>query len=294
MNVIRLRFLCILGLIACYPYAALAEISLDQADGSTLALAGPVHRMVTLSPHLTELVFAAGAGDQLIATVEYSEYPEAAAKIPRVGDAFRLDLERIVALRADLVIAWDSGNPRSAIDQLRSLGVPVWSIEIREPGEIADVLEAIGKATGRPEIANSEGRKIRQRLVNLSRQYAGVEVLDYFYQVGVKPLFTINGNHLISKGLKLCGGRNVFDQEPGLAFQVGHESVIVANPDALFAPWLEGMPDPLSAWRDWPAMRAVRQDALYLLPADSISRATPRFLDSLDSGCKMLHGLREN
>ena len=272
----------------------MAEISLDQADGSNLALAAPVNRLVTLSPHLTELVFAAGAGDQLIATVEYSEYPEAAAKIPRVGDAFRLDIERIVALGADLVISWDSGNPRAAIDQLRSLGVPVWSIEIREPGEIADIIEAIGTATGRTAIANSEGGKIRERLVNLSRQYEGVDVLDYFYQVGVKPLFTINGSHLISKGLSLCGGHNVFAGEPGLAFQVSHESVIVANPDALFAPWLEGMPDPLAPWRDWPAMRAVRQDALYLVPADSMSRATPRFLDSLESACKMMHRLREN
>ena len=132
-------------------------------------------RLVTLSPHLTELVFAAGAGDQLIATVEYSEYPEAATVVPRIGDAFRLDVERIVALHADLVIAWDSGNPRPAIDQLRSLGVPVWSVEIREPGEIADILEAIGTATGRSESANFEGKKIRERLINLTRQYAGVD-----------------------------------------------------------------------------------------------------------------------
>jgi len=252
-----------------------------------------VTRVVTLSPHLTELVFAAGAGDRLIATVEYSEYPEAAVDIPRVGDAFRLDIERIVALRADLLIAWDSGNPRAAIDQLRSLGVPVWSVEIREPGEIANILEAIGRATGQPETANSEAEKIRERLRNLTRQYEGVDTLAYFYQVGVNPLFTINGDHLISKGLDLCGGQNVFDEESGLAFQVGYESVIVANPDALFAPWIESMPDPLSAWRDWPAMQAVRRDALFLLPADPISRATPRFLDSLELACKLLHQLRE-
>jgi len=286
--------LCILGLLACCPFTAAAEIRLEQADGSTLALAAPASRIVTLSPHLTELVFAAGAGDLLIATVEYSDYPEAAAGTPRIGDAFRLDIERIITLHADLVIAWDSGNPRAALDQLRSLGIPVWSVEIREPGEIASILEAIGTAAGRPARANSEGKKIREQLTNLVRQYAGVDVLDYFYQVGVKPLFTINGDHLISKGLKLCGGHNVFDAEPGLAFQVGYESVIVANPDALFAPYLEDMPDPLAAWRDWPAMRAVRHEALFLLPADPISRATPRFLDSLELACKLLHSLREN
>jgi iron complex transport system substrate-binding protein len=286
--------LCLLGLFACCPFTTAAEIRLEQADGSSLALAAPATRIVTLSPHLTELVFAAGAGDRLIATVEYSEHPEAAADIPRIGDAFRLDIERIITLHADLVIAWGSGNPRAALDQLQSLGIPVWSVEIREPDEIAGILEAIGTVTGRPERANFEGKKIREQLTNLSRQYAGVDLLDYFYQVGEKPLFTINGDHLISKGLNLCGGHNVFDTEPGLAFQVGYESVIVANPDALFAPYLEDMPDPLAAWRDWPAMQAVRQDALFLLPADPISRATPRFVDSLELACKLLHSLREH
>jgi iron complex transport system substrate-binding protein len=292
-NIIRLRFLCIMWLLACCPYTVAAEIRLDQPDGSTLALSAPVTRVVTLSPHLTELAFAAGAGDLLVATVEYSEYPETATRIPRIGDAFRLDIERIVALRPELVIAWDSGNPRPAIAQLRSLGVPVWSVEIREPGEIADTLEVIGAATGRPEMANQQAEKIRQRLGNLALQFEGVETLSYFYQVEAKPLFTINGDHLISKGLGLCGGRNVFSEEPGLAFQVGYESVISANPDVLFAPYLEERPDPLATWRDWPAMKAVRQDALFLLPADSVSRATPRFFDSLEFACKLLHRVRK-
>jgi iron complex transport system substrate-binding protein len=258
-----------------------------------LILAGPARRIVTLSPHLTELVFAAGAGDRLVATVEYSEYPAAALEIPRIGDAFRLDIERIVSLHPDLVIAWDSGNPRPAIAQLRSLGVSVWAVEIRIPGEIADTLEHIGTATGLGQTANLRAEGFRQRLDDLSRQYQEVESLDYFYQVGARPLFTLNGSHLVSKGLSLCGGHNVFDQEPGLAFQVGYESVITADPDALFAPYLEGDADPLAAWREWPAMRAVQQNALFLLPADSISRATPRFLDSLEYACKLLHSLRE-
>lgn len=290
---IPIRLVLVFGLLASSPFAAAEEISLSQADGSPFILAGPAHRIVTLSPHLTELVFAAGAGDRLVATVEYSEYPVAALEIPRIGDAFRLDIERIVSLHPDLVIAWDSGNPRPAVAQLRSLGVSVWTVEIRNPGEIADTLEHIGTATGLGQTANLKAEGLRQRLDDLSRQYQGVESLDYFYQVGARPLFTLNGSHLVSKGLSLCGGHNVFDQEPGLAFQVGYESVIIADPDALFAPYLEGDADPLAAWREWPAMRAVQKDALFLLPADSISRATPRFLDSLEYACKLLHSLRE-
>jgi iron complex transport system substrate-binding protein len=287
------RFTLALVLLLTVSTATGTGVELKQADGAALRLAAPADRLITLSPHLTELVFAAGAGGKIAATVEYSEYPDTARAIPRVGDAFRLDTERIVALDADLVMAWESGNPRAAIQQLRQLGVPVWSVEIRQPGEIADVLEAIGTAAGSTETAAPMADSLRRRLQAIASSYRGGAVLDYFYQVDSRPLFTINGDHLISRGLELCGGRNIFESEPGLAFQVSHESVIVANPDALFAPSLRPEDDPLAAWREWPAMDAVRQGSLYLLPADSISRATPRFLDSLELACKLLHRLRQ-
>lgn len=289
----QFRLILAAVLLSCSAVGSAAEILLVQANGSKMSLAAPATRIVTLSPHLAELVFAAGAGDQLIATVEYSDYPEAAADIPRIGDAFRLDSERVMALRPDLVIAWDSGNPRPAIDQLRSLGLPVWSVEIREPMEIADTLETIGLATGHETTARLAAENIRTRLANLSIDYGNAAQRRYFYQVGAKPLFTINGDHLISKGLQLCGGLNIFDQEPGLAFQVGYESVIVADPDALFAPDNENRSNPLSAWLEWPTLYAVQQDALFLLPADAVSRASPRFFDALELACKLLHVLPE-
>jgi iron complex transport system substrate-binding protein len=268
------------------------EDPLLQADGTVFHFEGAATRIITLSPHLTEIVYAAGAGDSLVATVEYSNFPDAAKEVPRIGDAFRIDVERIITLHPDLVIAWDSGNPQAAVEQLRSLGVPVWSVEIDEPEEIADVLESLGRLTGRAEPARSASMEIRRRLTALTRQYEGVETLQYFYQIGSRPLFTINGNHLISQGLERCGGRNIFSQERGLAFQVSYESVIVADPDALFAPWQESSPSPLDAWQEWPSMEAVRRQALFLLPADPVSRATPRFLDSLELACKLLHQLR--
>lgn len=288
-----LRLFLTAALIAGGSTSLAGEITLVQADGSALSLAAPAERVVTLSPHLAELVFASGAGSTLIATVEYSDYPEAAADIPRIGDAFRLDSERIVAMRPDLVIAWDSGNPRPAIEQLRSLGLQVWSIEIRDPSEIADTLEALGRATGRETSASREASTLRKRLADLVQEYRDVAGKSYFYQVGEKPLFTINGRHLISRALRLCGGQNIFETEPGLAFQVSYESVIVADPDVLFAPDTGFSVNPLSAWLEWPSMKAVSHNSLFLLPADAMSRASPRFLDALEIACKLLHGLPE-
>jgi iron complex transport system substrate-binding protein len=280
-------------ILLAYALNSPAGIQLQQADGSHLELEKTAERLVTLSPHLTELVFAAGAGKYLVATVEYSEYPEAVAFLPRIGDAFRIDAERILALQPDLVIAWDSGNPNRAISQLVSLGIPVWSVEIREPGEIAEVLRAIGEASGQVLLAESAAADFQRRLNELSRRYRSHRALDYFYQVDPKPLYTINGEHLISKGLSLCGGHNIFHDLPGLAFQVTHESVIVADPVAVFAPAQDSGPNPLAVWMDWPGMQAVSRNALFLLPADKISQATPRLLEALEIACSLLDDLRD-
>ena len=270
-----------------------ADITLFQADGGELVLEQAAQRLVTLSPNLAELVYAAGAGETMLAAVEYSDYPEKAGRLPRVGDAFRLDIEGIVALRPDLVLAWDSGNPKAAIEQLRGLGIPVWSVEIREPGQVATTMVEIGRATGLETTASTAAAGFRVRLDRLTAEYAGASPLDYFYQVDVRPLFTINGQHLISQGLALCGGRNIFADEPALAFQVSQESVVVADPDALMAPTLPGGHDPLERWKDWPGMKAVANGATFVLDADAISRATPRWLDSIETACGLLDDLRQ-
>ena len=283
--------ICLAGLLTTS--ASQAAITLTQADGENLHLEHQAQRIVTLSPNLAELVFAAGAGERLVATVEYSNFPEQVASLPRVGDAFRLDIEGIVALRPDLAFAWDSGNPRPAVAQLRSLGITVWSVEIREPGQIATTLEAIGRAAGTRDTANEAALDFRTRLEALSREYRDASPLTYFYQADARPLFTLNGDHLVSRGLALCGAENLFADEAALAFQVSHEAVVVADPDALIAPMLPGGADPLAQWRTWPAMKAVESGSLFTLDADRISRATPRWLESIETGCRLLQQLRQ-
>jgi iron complex transport system substrate-binding protein len=271
-----------------------AAIELQQADGSLLTLPGPATKIITLAPHLTELAFAAGAGGQLIATVEYSKFPPAATSVPRIGDAFRLDLERILSLKPDLVIAWQSGNPQQAVARLSSLGIATWAIEIRRPGEIATTLEQFGRATGNVDHALEAAQQIRLRLKALSGQYSRLRPVSYFYQVSPNPLYTINGQHLIARSLALCGGVNIFQNERGLAPQVSHEAVIAADPSALLAPAEPAQQDPLGEWRDWPRMQAVRNGAMFLLPADEISRATPRLLDALTVACRQLDQVRNH
>ncbi len=286
----RLAAAC-LSFALLLPGGAPADILLTQADGSGLRLASPAARVITLAPNLAELMHAAGAGDRLIATVEYSNFPEAVRSLPRIGDAFRFDLERIMALRPDLVIAWDSGNPAAALARLEALGLPVWRTEIRRPRDIAGTLEAMARAAGL-EGPVPAAVAATEKLGRLVDSHAGKSPVSYFYQVSAQPLFTLNGEHLVSQGLALCGGANIFAGEPVLAPQVTREAVLHADPDALIAPVLPDEPDPLAMWRTWPRLAAVARNAFIHLPADEISRATPRMLDSLETACARLDDIR--
>ena len=158
-----------------------AEILLPQSDGSTLNLDSPAKRVITLAPNLAEMMFDAGAGAKLLATVEYSNFPEAAARLPRIGDAFRFDLEQIMALQPDLVIAWNSGNPAAALARLESLGLKVWRTELRNPLDIADLLESISLATGTGDMGSKAADEVRGRLGKLSNKYAERTPQRYFY-----------------------------------------------------------------------------------------------------------------
>lgn len=269
-----------------------ASISLLQANGETLTLPEPAVRIITLAPNLAELVFAAGAGESLKAVVEYSNFPDAVAQIPRVGDAFRIDLERIVELKPDLVIAWKSGNPQSALQKLQQLGIKVWQIEITRPEQIADVIENLSHAAGTEVEGVAKASQLRSKLADLRQQNADKVPVDFFYQIAPRPLYTINGQHIISRSLAICSGHNVFSKLPTLAPQISRESVIIANPQVMIAPEVPGDPPALLAWQDWPRLQAVQNGAMLYLPADEINQATPRLLNSIALACKLLDEFR--
>jgi len=269
-----------------------AKITLSQASGETLILQAPAKRIITLAPNLAELVFAAGAGDHLVAVVEYSDFPPQVKRIPKVGDAFRIDMERIMELEPDLVMAWKTGNPQTALQKLEQLGIRVWQIEIVQPAEIADTVEAIALAAGTGAQGTAVAKELRDRLATLVVENAGKTPVDYFYQIASNPLYTVNGQHIISRSMEICGGRNVFSALPSLAPQVSRESVILADPQTMIAPEIPGDPPALAHWKEWPRLQAVSNKTLLYLPADDISRAAPRLLNSIELACQLLDEVR--
>jgi iron complex transport system substrate-binding protein len=257
------------------------------------AAAPPARRIVTLAPHLAELAWAAGAGDRLVGTVAWSDRPDAVRRLPRVGDAFRVDYEAIVALRPDLVLGWPSGNSAAALDRLRGLGLRV---EALEPGTLDDVgrqIAAIGRLAGTEPTAAVAAAGWAAGLGALRERYRGAPPLRVFYQVSAQPLVTVTGTHFIGQAIALCGGRNVFADLPGLAPVVGREAVVAARPDVIVISALaDGAAGDEAGWRRFDGVPAVARGNLPVVDPALMSVPGPRLLDGIAALCAALDAAR--
>lgn len=272
---------------------AQADIRLRDDSNTDVRLASPARRIISLAPNITEVVYAAGAGDRLVGTVDFSDYPAAARQLPRVGSYARVDVEAIVALKPDLVLAWDSGNPPATITQLRKLGIPVFVTEPKTLDDVARDLERYGTLTGTNAAGQLAAQNFRKRLAALQQQYAARKPVRVFYEVWDEPLMTVNGKQIISDVIRLCGGVNVFADLPALAPTISVEAVLAANPEAIIA---GGMGEKNAAWLDpwkkWPRLKANAKGNLFFIDPNLLQRHTPRLLDGADQMCTRLEEAR--
>jgi len=272
-----------------------AEIALQDAAGAWARLAQPAGRIVSLAPHATELLFAAGAGDRVVAVVQYSDFPPAARLLPRVGSGLNPDIEQIVASRPDLIVGWQSGNSGPAVARLRDLGLPVYLTEPRRLDDIAREIERLGQLAGTMDIARSASNAFRVRLAELRQRYAGGTRQRVFYQLLDPTLLTVNDEHLISDVLHLCSAVNVFGAMSSLVQRVEIESVFALDPDTIIA----GGPPVLwegwrARWQRMPVLRAVQAGQLYRVDADLLHRQTPRVLDGAVQLCDVIDNARRS
>jgi len=268
----------------------------SHGPGDSSVSPGPAQRIVSLAPHLTELVYTAGAGDRLVGVVEYSDYPAAARRLPKIGDSFRVDYERLAELTPDLILVWESGNPRAVQDRLRELGYRVVALEPTTLEDIGAQLRLIGQLAGTSAAANRAADAYAQRLREMRVLYRDRPTVDVFYQISARPLFTISGKHVITRALEICGGRNVFADMAGLSPAVSLEAVIVAQPQAIvtgrFASTEAIADDPFLFWSEWTNVPAVRDGNLFAIDAELIARSSVRILDGIEQLCSKLETAR--
>jgi iron complex transport system substrate-binding protein len=273
--------------------AQAASVRVVDDSGQRVTLAQPARRIVSLAPHVTEILFAAGAGSYLVGAVSYSDYPEAAKKIPGVGSYPNVDLERIVALKPDLVVAWPSGNAPAQLERLRALGLTVYRSEPHRIEDVAVNIERLGTLAGTQTVADATAATFRARQRELAQRYRARSPVTVFYQIWHRPLMTINGTHLINQVIALCGGVNVFAGLPALTPILDVEAVLTADPAVIVASGMdEARPAWLEDWRRWPQLRAVRDRHLYFVPPDLLQRHGPRILDGAEQLCVALDQAR--
>ncbi len=283
-----LRFALVALLGAAAPVQA--EIRVTDDEGAILVLPAPAQRIVSIAPHLTELLFAAGAGAQVIAVSEWSDYPEAARKLPRVGDSVLLDLERVVALKPDLVLVWANGSSPQQRQRLRAAGLPVYSSAGHDLAHIATTLRTLGRLAGTEGVAEARAAAFEQALAGLRATYAHRRELTVVYQIWASPLMTVNGAHPISEALALCGARNPFAALAQLVPQISAEAVIAAHPDAIVTGRLDPtLPDGLERWR---TLASLRHTALLTVNPDTLHRATDRMAAGVQELCLKLDAVR--
>ena len=282
-----------LGALMLAACAAQAEVRVTDDYGKPVVLAAPARRVVSLAPHLTELMYAAGAGERMVGAVQYSDYPDDAKRLPRIGSEASIDLEAVVALGPDLVVAWPNAGSARAVERIAALGIPVFRSEPRELEDIARTLEILGRLAGTETAARPAAAAFRARTAAIAHRHASRPPVRVFYQVWDRPLITVNGDHVISKVMRLCGGENVMADLPALAPEIDRELVLRADPEAIVASGADGARPPwLDAWRAFGGLAAVRGDNLYAIRPELLQRHTPRLLDGADELCRILEAVR--
>jgi iron complex transport system substrate-binding protein len=267
---------------------ALRAVS-DDLGAAVEVPAAPL-RIVSLTPGATEMLFAAGAGRQLIATVQYSSEPAAARNVPRIGDVAAIDMERLVALHPDVVIAWPAGGNPAQRAKIEALGIPLYRQQVARLADLPASLRRLGVLAGTAAVAEPAAAALEARLAALRRTYpAQGHRPSVLLQVWNRPVYTIGGRHLMSDALELCGARNVFADLPEPGPLVDTEAVIGRDPDIILA---AAPPGEGAAWvADWqrfPGLAAVRNHRVVAFENQALSRLGPSVLDATEELCRTI------
>ena len=266
-----------------------AAVMVADEAGHEVVLAQPAQRIVSLAPHITEQLFAVGAGAQVVGVVAYSNYPEAAKKLPSVGGYGNVDMEALLSLKPDLVVGWKGGNDSRLLERLEELGLTLYRSQPRRLQDIAIGLRNLGKLSGHERVGVAKAVSFTTTLEQLRKINQGKTPVKVFYQIWNRPLMTVNGTHLISDVITLCGGENAFAGLSTLTPTISEEAVIAADPDLIIASGMaEERPEWLDEWRKWHSLRAVQQDGLHFIPPDLLQRATPRLLQGAAQMCAFI------
>lgn len=251
-----------------------------------------IERVISLAPSATELAFAAGLGDKLIAVSEHSDYPEQAKNLEQIANYQSINVERIITLQPDLIIAWPGGNPAKELNKLAQFGFTIYNVNTKSLDDIALNVEQLSQYADDPTIGEQAANHFRSQLIAYKKQYHTEEKVSYFYQLSEKPIITVAQDRWPSEVFRFCGGINVFENSAAPYPQVGLEQVIVANPEVIFTS--RHAMENADMWQPWhEQLQAIKNHHIWTLNASWINRPTPRTLDAIHQVCELFETVRQ-
>lgn len=276
------------------PMMAHAAITVVDDAGRQVTLQAPARRIISMAPHATELLFAAGGGERIVGAINFSDYPEAAKKIPLVGSNAQIDMERVIALKPDLLVVWQSGNTGRQLEQLGKLGIPVFYSEPHKLDQVADSLTRFGRLLGTEAAAAKSAADYRASIAGLGARYAKRPRVRVFYQIWDKPIYTLSGKHIIDDAIRLCGGENIFAGLAVVAPSVSTEAVLQANPEAIFGGDQHDPGDAgIGIWKPYRSLLAVERGNMFRLEGELLTRPGPRMAQGVAQLCDKIELARQ-
>jgi vitamin B12 transport system substrate-binding protein len=270
----------------CYLLVPIQVLALQDETHPNAA-----QRVISLAPSSTELAFSAGLGDKLLAVSEYSDYPEQAKGLERVANYKSINVERIVALKPDLILAWRAGNPQKPLEQLKALGFTVYYTDSKAIEDIPRVIAELSQYSENPEVGIQKAENFTQQLQSIKAHYQQQQPVRYFYQLSAAPIITVSDGNWPAEVFALCGGENIFAHSSVPYPQVGLEQVVVAQPEVLFTSYHDTYD--VALWKPWEnQVPAVKNQHIWTLTADWINRPTERTLLAIEQVCQYLDQVR--
>jgi len=288
-----LAALVAVGLCGLSATAAQAAITVKDDAGLNVTVNKPALRVISIAPSVTELLFAAGGGSRVVGAVNYSDYPEAAKRIPRIGSNREIDMELLISLKPDLIVAWRHNSSERQIEMVRQLGIPIFQSDPQKLDEIPDSVLRLGQLMGTEAVARPVATQLREQLASLRAKYANRAPVRTFYQVWDKPLYTLSGKHILTDAMHLCGGVNIFDKLSVTAPIVTLESVLQENPEVIIAT-AEKNYGGVDLWKPYGTLTAVRNKNLFMLDGHLLNRAGPRMIQGTATMCEALEQARQH
>jgi iron complex transport system substrate-binding protein len=270
--------------------APAAVLHLLDDERQPLDLARPAQRIVSLAPGATAMLFAAGAGDRIVGTSEYSTEPAAAKDIARIGDAQSFDLERILALHPDVVVVWAGGTSATQLARLQGVGLRIYRHRLTGLDDIPSSLLRLGRLAGTEAVAQPAAEQLRQRIAALRSLYLKAAAETVLIEVWNRPIYTVGRDEIMTDVIHACGYRSIYEDlaDPGPAVTL--ESVLVRDPQIILAlpPDEPSGREWVAAWRAYPSMRAVRADRVLSWTDQRLSRLGPSIVGAAEDLCRAL------